>query len=193
MNKKIIYSLVGLALIFFITSLLIFLKSNSELPDGDETLRPPAQTGEEILQPDPITLKLFFYTRGSRYMKPVTHELVPPTIRAELYRLLIDLLLAGRENYITPVPKGVGLRTLYFVEKSGLLVLDFSEELVHTFPAGTSSELEFIYFMVNNLCYNFKEIKKVKFLVAGNSMKILTGHINMEHPFYPDFRYILDK
>jgi hypothetical protein len=53
--------------------------------------------------------------------------------------------------------------------------------------------LEFIYFIVDNMCYNFKEIKKIKFLSGGNENKTLAGHIDLEKPFFPDYNRIKNE
>lgn len=192
MNKKIIYSLIGLALIFFVTSLFIFLKS------GKESKKVPPvplkdKPGQEIAGSSLVKVKAFFFIEASRFMQPVEYEFQLSAIKEENYKKFIELLLKGKENYIAPVPEGAVLRTLYLAERQQMLVVDFSEELIHQFPAGTSSELEFIYFIVNNICYNFKEIKKVKFLIAGNENQTLSGHIDIEQPFYPNFRYLRDE
>lgn len=191
MNKKIIYSLIGLALIFFVTSLFIFLKSGK---DSKKVQNTPQQNeaGEELMEASVMKVKAFFFVETSRFMYPVEYEFQLSAVRKENYRKFIELLLKGKENYITPIPEGVQLRTTYLIERQNMLVVDFTEELIHNFPAGTTSELEFIYFVVNNICYNFKEVKKVKFLIAGNEYQTLSGHIDIEHPFYPNFRYLRD-
>lgn len=192
MSKKIIYALIGMAAVFFVISLVIFLKSDRD----SRKVKPGVSRNEsaaEVDEPEFINVKVFFYSERSRYMRPVLYELEFPTIRENLYRKYIDLLMKGEENYICPVPEGVRLRTLYYAEDENLLVLDFNEDLMIKFPPGTGTELEFIYFFVDNFCYNFKEIKKVLFLVAGNNIKTLSGHIDMEYPFYPDYRYIIDN
>ena len=125
-------------------------------------------------------------------MRPVEHEIQLSPVKKENYKKFIQLLLKGQENYITPIPEGLELRTIYLIETKNILVVDFTDQLIHQFPSGSSSELEFIYFMVNNICYNFKEIKKVKFLIAGNEYRTLSGHIDIEHAFYPNFRYLKD-
>jgi spore germination protein GerM len=189
MNKKIIYSLVILALIFFITSLLIFLKSGGE--PKDKELQPlESKTGEETEEPKMVKVKAFFFTEASRFMRPVEYEIQLPEVKEHAYRTFLELLLKGEENYITPVPEGVTLRSLYFIENKSMLVVDFSEELIRRFPSGTDSELEFIYFIVDNVCYNFEEIKKVKFLISGNEYRTISGHIDIENAFYPDYRYL---
>ncbi|MCK4764590.1 MAG: GerMN domain-containing protein [Candidatus Aminicenantes bacterium] len=192
MDKKLIYALVGSALIFFIVSLVIFLQSNRG-SDESEDLSAEKDVIEEVNQPELINIKVFFYTERSRYMRPILHEVEFPGLREDLYKKLIDLLITGEEDYISPVPQGVRLRTLYFIEDENLLVLDFNEDLLLKFPAGSGTELEFIYFFVDNFCYNFKEIKKVVFLVAGNKIKSISGHIDMENPFYPHYGYLIDQ
>lgn len=189
MSKKIIYSLVGLALIFFVGSLLIFLKSSKEAKTKEPGILTQDNVREEVNVQALIKFKIFFLTEESRWMRPVQYEIERPVVREELYRKFIELLLAGKENYIVPAPEGVKLRTLFYMEKKQMLVLDFTEDLNNNFPAGTSVELEFIYFMVDNICFNFKEVKMVKFLISGNEYRVLTGHIDMENPFYPDYRF----
>jgi spore germination protein GerM len=191
MNKKVIYSLIGLALIFFVTSLFIFLKSGKESKEA-QTSPQKNEAGEELQEALSMKVKAFFFVETSRFMRPVEHEIQLSGVRKENYRKFIELLLKGEENYITPIPEGVRLRTIYLIDSQNMLVVDFTEELIHNFPAGTSSELEFIYFFVDNICYNFKEIKKVKFLIAGNEYRTLSGHIDIKHPFYPNFRYLRD-
>lgn len=191
MNKKLIYSLVGLALVFFITSLFIFLKSGSDSKEQD--LKPlKDKTGEEIIEPSIITVKAFFFIERSRFMRPVQYELELSGIKEEGYRQFIDLLLKGKEDYIVPVPEGVVLRGLYFIEKKKMLVVDFNEELINNFPGGARAELEFIFFIVDNICFNFDEVKKVKFLISGNEYRTLSGHIDIENAYYPDYRYLKD-
>jgi hypothetical protein len=192
MNKKIIYSLIGLALIFFVTSLFIFLKSGKESKKVQSSSR-EKEAGEKLIESSAMKVKAFFFIETSSFMQPVEYEIQLSGIRKENYKKFIELLLKGKENYITPIPKGVQVRTIYLIEKQNMLVVDFSEELINNFPSGTDSELEFIYFFVNNICYNFKEIKKVKFLVAGNEYQTLSGHIDIEHSFYPNFRYLKEE
>jgi len=192
MNKKIIYSLVALAVIFFITSLFIFIKSDKESKKVRSKPVKQEQVNKETKEPDLLKVKAFFFAEHTRFMLPVEEEIQLSPIKEDNYKAFIHVLLKGQENYIVPVPEGVELRTLYLIERQGLLVLDFTEELIHSFPSGTESELEFIYFFVNNICYNFKEIKEVKFLIAGNEYRTLSGHIDIESSFYPNFRFIRD-
>ena len=192
MNKKVIYALMGLALIFFIASLIIFLRSGDDSPKTDQKPTPKKEN-LVVEEPSSIKVKAFFFVEGLRYMRPLPHDVELTGIKENYYQQFLDILLKGAENFIVPVPDGVTLRSLYLIENQNMLVVDFSENLIHTFPAGTTSELEFIYFFVNNICFNFKEIKRVKFMIAGNEYQTISGHIDIENPFLPDFRYIKDQ
>jgi hypothetical protein len=189
MNRKVIYLLVAVAFVFFITSFIIFLKSRGDIGQKDLDVK-EKQVQEEIDEPKILKLKLFYYTGGSLYMKPVSYEIQDTEFKNELYAKIINMLIKGEKNTISPVPEGLLLRSLFYIKTKKMLVLDFNESLISAFPAGSSAELEFIYFIVDNLCFNFEEIKMVKFLIAGNEYKTISGHIDIENPFYPDYRYL---
>lgn len=192
MNKKLIYALVAIAFVFFITSLIIFLKSRSPVDQETEPVKKKeVQTESEA--PALLKVKIFYLTEKSRYMRPVSHELENSQIKSDLYKRFVDLIIQDKEGYITPVPQGLRLRSLYYIEKKKLLVLDFNDTLITRFPAGSTSELEFIYFIVDNICFNFDEVKMVKFLVSGNEYNTISGHMDIENPFYPDYRYLKIK
>lgn len=140
-----------------------------------------------------LKVKVFYLSETSLAMRPVYREIEVPEVREELYRRFVSLLLAGDEGHSAPVPSGAQLRSLHYLGGKEMLVLDFNELLAASFPGGTTAELEFIYFMVDNICYNFREIKKVKFLIGGNESKTLAGHVDLERPFFPDFGWLRDE
>ncbi len=189
MNKKILYSLLGLAVLFFAVSLFIFLKSNRDSrPNGQL----PVTSSANLTAEGPVTMQVraFFFTESSELMQPVSYELKLSGTREVKYRQFFDSLMKERAGYIVPVPEGVTLRSVYLIDAKNMMVVDFSDDLLNNFPSGTSSELEFIYFFVNNICYNFRDIKKVKFLISGNEYPSITGHLDVENPFFPDFTYL---
>jgi hypothetical protein len=140
-----------------------------------------------------IKVKIFYFNETTTVMQPVFREIEVPEIRAELYRKFVSLLLTGDDARIAPVPAGAQLRSLHHLDNKEMLVLDFNELLAASFPGGATAELEFIYFITDNICYNFREIKKVKFLIGGNESKTLAGHIDLEKPFFPDFDWLKDE
>jgi hypothetical protein len=183
------YLFISIAVFFFIALLVVVCsRKKAERPEP-ETLSKTVADGSSA---EFIKVKLFYFSESSSYLKPVYREIEVPEIREGLYKKYIDLLLAGSSGFITPVPDGVQLRSVFYLQKMAMLVLDFNDNLIYTFPGGTAAELEFIYFIVDNICYNFKEIKKVKILSGGNENKTLAGHIDLEKPFFPDYNWLKD-
>jgi hypothetical protein len=177
--------------VFFFSALLVLVCSRKKAERFEpEILRKTTADGATVQF---IKVKLFYYSESSSSLQPVYREIEVPEIREELYKKFIELLLAGNNGLIIPVPDGVQLRSIFYLPKMEMLVLDFNDNLVNAFPGGTAAELEFIYFIVDNICYNFKEIKKVKLLSGGNENKTLAGHIDLEKPFFPDFTWIKNE
>jgi germination protein M len=183
------YLLISLA-VFFFAALLVVVCSRKKAERPEPETR--SQTAQDGSSAEFIKVKLFYYSESSAYLQPVYREIEVPEIREGLYKKFIELLLAGNNGLITPVPDGVQLRSVFYLPKMEMLVLDFNDSLINAFPGGTAAELEFIYFIVDNICFNFKEIKKVKILSGGNENKTLAGHIDLEKPFFPDYNRLKD-
>ncbi len=176
------------ATVLVVVALLVFGKRHKPL------LLPGPTAGEHPALEQPagtsLPVTLLFYSESSSLLIPVRAQLGTFEVREDLYSHFLDLLFKGDGRHIVPLPEGTAVQSLFFLKDAGLLVIDFNENLINLFPGGTSAELEFIYFLVDNLCFNFQEIKRVKVLVAGNEIKSLAGHLDMENAFYPNFSLI---
>lgn len=188
MNKKLIIPLVALAVVFFAVALVIFLSHTKE-----RTASMPSDAGDEkteVTPADTVDLNLFYMDRTDWRLVPTTMRIPRPATRTELYREFLRLLLQPREEHWAPVPEDTQIRALYYVEADQILVVDFNQALMTGFPGGSRSELEFIQFIVNNICFNFREIRSVRLMVAGNEAKTLSGHIDLSRPFRPNFSFL---
>lgn len=165
------------------TLVVVFSGKKSDRPEPKIL----SKTAENGLVSEFIQVQLFYFSESSAVMQPVQREIQVPDFKEDLYRKFIELLLAGSKGLIMPLPDGVQLHGVFYLPKMELLVLDFNDNLVNAFPGGTAAELEFIYFIVDNICYNFKEIKKVKLLSGGNETRTLAGHVELDKAFFPDF------
>jgi spore germination protein GerM len=184
------YLFIAIAIFFFLALLVVVCsRKKAERPEPEML----SETVADGSIAEFIKVKLFYYNESSSFLHPVYREIQVPEIREELYKKFIDLLLGGNNGLITPVPDGVQLLSVFYLQKMEILVLDFNDNLINAFPGGTTAELEFIYFIVDNICYNFKEIKKVKILSGGNENKTLAGHIDLEKPFFPDYNWLKDE
>ncbi|MDY6029900.1 MAG: GerMN domain-containing protein [Acidaminococcaceae bacterium] len=73
-----------------------------------------------------------------------------------------------------------GTRLLQLQIKDGLATADFSREIAKK-GQGSHDELMLVYSIVNTLT-EFKEIKKVRFLVEGQQVITFSGHMDLEDP-----------
>ncbi|MEN8223649.1 MAG: GerMN domain-containing protein [Acidobacteriota bacterium] len=188
MNKKIIYTLISLAVIFFVTSLIIYLSSSGTFKRAIEDKKGDSEVVEET-SPELEKVKIFFLTNKSYFFLPKNYELEKEENRLDFLKNFLDLMIRETSNFIAPFPEQTRLQSIFYIDDKQMAVLDFNEELLINFAGGSRGEIEFIYFFVNNLCYNFKEIKKVKILVAGNEYKTLSGHLDIENPYFPNYKY----
>ena len=153
------------------------------------------QRNAAVAQPPPQgkTFSVFWIDPVSGRFKPFALTLPEPPGGEHPCRVYVEALLKGREGVLVPAPPQVTLRAVYRVSHRNLLVLDFHEILLHTFPGGSTAEMEFVYFLVNNICQNFPEIQKVKFLVEGNELTHLGGHLDFSRPLGPDPTFFLGE
>ncbi len=123
-------------------------------------------------------------------MQGVSRRLQAENRQDLVFKAFLDLIISGEPGVVVPVPAGTQVRAYYYLADEKRMVIDFEEGLDERILKGSSSELSFIYFFVNNLCFNFKEIETVQFLIGGNEYETLAGHVVFDEPFYPDYSYL---
>jgi hypothetical protein len=64
--------------------------------------------------------------------------------------------------------------------------VDFGKDLTEGLPAGSNAQIMAVYSVVDSLAINFPSIRKVKFLLGGESIKTL-GELDLSAPLAPDF------
>ena len=69
-----------------------------------------------------------------------------------------------------------------YLADSGLLVIDLDSQVLQLHPGGTTFEYMSLYTLIKSLKDNFKEVKKVQLLVAGESRESLAGHLDISEP-----------
>ena len=118
------YLFISIAVFFFGALLVVICsRKKAERPEPEILSR----TIENGSIAEFIKVKLFYFSESSAFLRPVYREIEVPEIREGLYKKFIDLLLAGNSGLITPVPAGVQLRSVFYLQKMEMLVLDFNE------------------------------------------------------------------
>lgn len=109
----------------------------------------------------------------------------------DLKVLVLEELLKGpRSAELNPtIPQGV--KVLSVVLEDGIAVVNFSEELRSKHSGGSTGELLTVYSIVNTLT-DLPGVEKVKFLVEGEELETLAGHMGLLEPVEPDWSMVLD-
>jgi spore germination protein GerM len=138
-----------------------------------------------IEKPATWNATLYFGDERSDFLIPEFRTMATIHDPAEKAAALVQELIHG--------PTARGVRTVPRQTKiigskmgeNGLLNLNFSPELVHYHPGGSTAELLTVYSIVNTLTVNIPEIKKVQLLFDGNTIETLKGHFDCSVPVSP--------
>ena len=196
MNRTKGIILIASGVLFLVLLVLIIILHNRNstgiIADTPSPTRPnPSETDASPEQTRTREVTLLYLSNRSYRFVPQKAELTLRERKEDLFRDFLKLLLTRQaRGLIKPVPDDVRLRTLYYFQEEKSLVLDLATSEQFSLLQGTKAELEFIYFFVNNLWYNFRdEIQEVKLLLNGNEITPLTGHIDTIEAFSRDFSH----
>ena len=81
------------------------------------------------------------------------------------------------------IPKGTRLLSLNL--KDGIAIVDLSKEFVDNFNGGSEMEALTVHSIVHTLT-QFSKVKAVRFLVEGEKLETLGGHLDISEPVEAD-------
>jgi spore germination protein GerM len=100
----------------------------------------------------------------------------------------LQALINGSVGELTSVlPTPVTLRAVRL--KDDLVTVDFSREFISAHPGGSHAELLTVYAVTDTLAVNFPYVRQVRFLVEGEAIDTIKGHVDLRAPIVADFRY----
>src|SRR6056297_2555020 len=127
------------------------------------------------------TVNLYFATTDAMYLE--TEE---RTIKGRnLYKEAVNALITGPtdSDLAKTIPEGV--KVLNISKKNDTIRVDFSEEIVKNHWGGSAGERLTVYSIVHTLA-QFKGVKQVKFLIEGEEVETLVGHMDLTVPLEPN-------
>jgi len=144
------------------------------------------------VQPKPagtVPVTLFFssvdgtgFVRESREIEGSCSSDISPCIRA-----ILEELANGPLGDLAPtLPQNSSFRSIQI--QGDTAVIDLGPAIVENLPKGSSAEMTAVYSMVNTIAFNFPTIKRVQFLVEGQNISTLEGHLYLGKPLEPDFQ-----
>ncbi len=190
-GKWVLAVMIVAAALFFVVSLVLFLRagrsSGSPATGGPGDL--PGARGEGRL----VRTVLYYFQEDRDGLVGFPREVELPASATGSYHRLLEILLSGQPGAIVPVPEAVKVRSVFFLPGAKLAVIDFSETLNGNVFGGSQEELDFISFFVANLCRNFPEIQRVRFLSGGVDIRAPGGHLDWERSYSFDPTWVAPK
>lgn len=143
---------------------------------------PPSATVPE----ESRTVTLFFASPDDDSLVRESRRIEPCGELAECVEAVLDELTNGPIGDHAPtLPPGASVQDVQV--EGDTAVIDFGQELVDGLPEGSSAEMTAVYSVVDTVAVNFPEIKRVRFLIDGEPLKDLKGHLDLREPLSPDF------
>jgi hypothetical protein len=179
----------------------------AEPPAGGQPAPPTGEGGQP--PPDPSTaegraalaalragagtmdLQLFLIVPGLERLVPVSHTVAAPTtLDAQVESAVRELINWNGTQTTSPVAPETRLRETW-VSPGGIAYLDFDSTFAEFSSGGSLGELQTIYGIVATVTESFPEIVAVQFLLEGEPMDTLAGHIDLSRPLLPSRDWVL--
>lgn len=129
---------------------------------------------------------LYFPSNDQGVLIQETRQLTLASSPADRIRQIFLALLEGSEQgQNRPLPPGAELRAA-FLASDGTAYLDLATGSLPSFNPGIGSETLAVYSIVDSICANIPEAKRVRFLIDGQEADTLNGHVDLTQAFAPD-------
>ncbi len=166
-------------------------------PVADPTALDP--TGPEALaalsiaraEAGTMDLQLFLIIPGLERLIPVPHTVpAPATIDAQVRRAVEELINWTGTQTVSPVAPESCVREVW-VSRGGIAYIDFGRSFEDFSGSGSLGELHTVYSIVATLTESFPEVFAVQFLVEGEQIETLAGHVDLSRPLLPSADWVL--
>jgi len=147
-----------------------------QLPPS-ETTTPATEAGAPQEATKTTEVVLYFSEPGGNYLAAEKRAI--PQVEG-IARATIEELIAGPgpgSQLLPTIPAGTVLKEIN-IRPDGLCRVDFSKELVANHSGGSLGESLTVYSIVNTLT-QFPSVKQVQFLVDGQYVRTVAGHIDV--------------
>jgi spore germination protein GerM len=161
--------------------------ANASALRSDQTAR--TQLNEAALQQSGgqtqvITLYFPSYADGNLVAETRSLKLSSDNVKATR-QILLSLIEGSHQGKDSALSPSTTIRAV-FVTADGTAIIDLSQEALADFQPGIESESLAIYSIVDSLCANIPQVKQVRFLVQGQEVQTLDGHIDLTGSFAPE-------
>jgi len=171
-NKKILFYIICIAIIFVIIICAILFLNNSNSTDnihnGIEEYTPEQEMSDDEIRKTIISLYFKNFETNSLIAEAKCIDV--KDLSKDPYTYLINLLISGPENekLESAIPEGTRVNSCTL--KGNTVYVDLSKEFIDNAPSGIEEESMVVYSIVNTLT-ELNEVSNVKFLINGEENK----------------------
>jgi hypothetical protein len=160
-------------------------------PGGDAASGAAAEQAPAPGEPNRREVVLFFQRADEDALGPERRKIfLTPSITDQAKQIVSELIGGPREEGFLPtVPSKTTILGLY-LDRKGTAYLDLSDEFVSLHPGGSDEEMATIFSIVDSLAYNLPEIKRVRFLIAGEERDTLKSHLDLRRAYIKDMSIV---
>lgn len=133
------------------------------------------------------SVDLYFSTKDAMYLEAENR-----TIKGRnLYKEAVNALIEGPTDPDLSKTVPEGTKVLNVSRNNDKIQIDFSKDIIENHWGGSTGERLTVYSIVNTLA-QFDEVEEVKFLIEGEEVDTLVGHMDLSRPLKPSEK-ILNK
>jgi hypothetical protein len=146
-------------------------------PDGKGPASAPAE-------PNHREVVLFFQREDDDSLGPERRRILLTPSVSDQARQIVNELIAGPEakGLLPTMPPRTTVLGVY-LDRAGTAYVDLSDEFVSMHPGGSSAEMATVFSVVDSLAYNLPEVRRVRFLVAGEERDTLHSHLDLRRAY----------
>jgi len=183
----VVAAVLGVGVYYLLTLRRHLSPANANTQSADQAAR--TRLSEAALQQaggQNQTLILYFpsYADGKLIAESRSLKLASEDVK-RIKQVLLALIEGSHEGHGSTLPPSTTLRAV-FLSPDGTAVIDLSQEALSDFTPGIESEDLAVYSIVDSLAANIPAVKRVKFLVQGQEVQTLDGHIDLTGYFAPE-------
>lgn len=179
-----VLAVVGLALLYLhILSRRMALQSSQPSEAGAR-----ARLNEAALVPQQgpaATVTLYFPSTDQGTLIQEDRQMTLASSDTDRIRqVLLALIEGSQQGHSRPLPPSAEVRGV-FLTADGTVYVDLASGALNVFEPGIESETLAVYSIVDSICANVPDAKRVKFLIQGQEVDTLEGHVDLTSAFVP--------
>ena len=153
-------------------------KPSSEPEQRTKTDEDPETTAPK--KEGTMNVKVYYPDDSGLKLVAVNREIVVDD-SIDKYTAAVELLREdpGKDNLTTIFPGNASIRSI--TVEGSMAIVDFDKSILKGFVGGSTGE-EFLIGSIVDTLTNFPEITSVKFLVDGQEIETLSGHMDLSMP-----------